>query len=137
MRNSGASSPSNSVRYLSVDEAVAIHERLLDRFGATPGINDPGLLESALYRPQTGHYKDLVAMGAALLESLLINRPFASRNTRAAFFAVDVFFRLNGRQIRVDAADAHQTLSDVVQRQAADFKHLEVWLRQNVVQLKR
>ena len=76
-------------------------------------------------------------MGAALLESLLINRPFASRNTRAAFFAVDVFFRLNGQQIRVDAADAHQTLSDVVQRQAADFKHLEVWLRQNVVQLKR
>ena len=137
MPSSATSSPSDSIRYLSVDEAVAIHERLLDRFGGVPGMRDPGLLESALFRPQTGHYTDVVAMGAALLESLLMNRPFESGMTRTAFFTVDVFFRANGRQIRVDAQTAHKTLVDLEQRQIADFMHLEAWLRQCVVSLKR
>ena len=48
MRNSGTSSPVEPVRYLSADEVVAMHERLLDRFGGTPGLSDPGLLESPL-----------------------------------------------------------------------------------------
>ena len=56
MRNSGTSSPVEPVRYLSADEVVAMHERLLDRFGGTPGLSDPGVLESALFRPQTGSY---------------------------------------------------------------------------------
>lgn len=128
---------SDPIRYLSVDETVAIHERLLDRFGGAPGLRDPGLLDSALFRPQTGHYTDVIAMGAALLESLLMNRPFESGTTRTAFFAVDVFFRVNGRQIRIDAETAHKTLFDLEQRQAADFRHLEAWLRQCVVGLKR
>ncbi len=137
MRNSGTSSPVEPVHYLSVDEVVAIHERLLDRFGGTPGLSDLGLLESALFRPQTGHYGDVVAMGAALLESLLINRPFDDVNTRTAFFAVDVFLRVNGLLIRADAQDAHQTLADLMQGQAADFKHLEPWVRQYTVKMPR
>ncbi len=137
MRNSGASLRTDPIRYLSVDEAVAIHERLLDRFGGGSGIRDPGLLESALFRPQTGHYTDLIAMAAALLESLLMNRPFESGNTRAAFFSTDVFLRVNGQQIRTDAQQAYRTLSDLLHQQAADFKHLEAWLRQYVVRLKR
>lgn len=137
MRNSGTSSPVEPVRYLSVDEVVAMHERLLDRFGGTPGLSDPGLLESALFRPQTGHYGDVVAMGAALLESLLINRPFDDGNTRTAFFAVDVFLRMNGLQIRADAQNAHRSLVDLMKEQTADLKHLEPWLRQYTVKMHR
>jgi death on curing protein len=137
MQNSGTSSPVDPVRYLSVDEVAAIHERLLDRFGGSPGLRDPGLLEIALFRPHTGHYRDVVAMGAALLESLLVNRPFDDGNARTAFFAVDVFLRLNGQQIRADAREVHQVLGEFMQRQIADFKHLEPWLRRYTVRLPR
>ena len=54
---------------------LVIHERLIDRFGGPSGIRDPGLLESALYRPQTGYYADLAEMAAALFESLIMNHP--------------------------------------------------------------
>lgn len=137
MRNSGTSSPVEPVRHLSVDEVVAIHARMLERFGGTPGLSDPGLLESALFRPQTGHYGDVVAMGAALLESLLINRPFDDGNTRTAFFAVDVFLRMNGRQIRADAQAAHRSLVELIEGQSADLKRLEPWLRQYTVKMHR
>ena len=64
MRNWGNSLPAKLVQFLSVDEVLAIHEALVDRFGGVAGIRDQGLLESALYRPRTGYYRDLVEMAA-------------------------------------------------------------------------
>lgn len=68
--------PNDVVQFLSLDEAIAIHERLIDKFGGTQGLRDMGLLESALFRPQTGYYADLAQMAAALFESLISNHAF-------------------------------------------------------------
>ena len=96
--------------FLSRDEVLAIHRVLLQRFGGPEGVRDLGLLESALYRPRTGYYADLAEMGAALFESLIMNHPFVDGNKRVAFFATDVFLRLNGYRISVEASSAHQFL---------------------------
>ena len=69
---------------------------LIDRFGGVHGVRDRGLLESALFRPQTGYYTHIEEMAAAMFESLLINHAFVDGNKRVAFFATDVFLRLNG-----------------------------------------
>jgi death on curing protein len=58
--------------YPTLLEVLAIHDRLLVEFGGASGIRDPGGLESALFRPQTGYYDDVVAEAAALLESLIV-----------------------------------------------------------------
>lgn len=47
-------------------EVLAIHEDQINRYGGTEGVRDQGLLEAALYRPQTGYYADLVEEAAAL-----------------------------------------------------------------------
>ena len=98
---------SEAVQFLSVDEAIAIHDQLIERFGGASGIRDQGLLESALYRPQTGYYGDLAEMAAALFQSLLLNHAFVDGNKRAAFFVTDTFLRLNGWKLSVDAASAY------------------------------
>ena len=90
--------PNDVVQFLSLDEAIAIHERLIERFGGPSGIRDKGLLESALFRPQTGYYETLPEMAAALFESLLINHPSVDGNKRMAFFATDVFLRLKQKK---------------------------------------
>ena len=102
--------PNDSVQFLSVDEVLAIHERGIDPFGRSAGMRDQGLLESALYRPQTGYYRDLVQMAATLLDSLLVNHPFLDSDKRVALFATDVFLRLNGWKTSVDVSDAHSFL---------------------------
>ncbi len=101
--NWGADLRSEHVQYLSVDEALRIHERVLERFGGRPGVRDLGLLESALFRPQTGCYEDLATMASALFESLFFNHAFHDCNEQIAFFATDVFLRLNGWRLAVDA----------------------------------
>ena len=92
-----------TVQFLSVDEALGIHEHLIEEFGGQAGVRDLGLLESSLFRPQTGYYEDLATMASALFESLLFNHAFHDGNERMAFFATDVFLRLNGWRLDVDA----------------------------------
>lgn len=77
--------------YLTVADVLGMHTVLIQRYGGAPGVRDPGALESALFRPQTGYYEDIVAEAAALLESLAINHPFVDGNKRIAFAAADVF----------------------------------------------
>ena len=67
-------------KYLTLDEALRIHEVLIESFGGAAGVRDMGLIELALLRPQTGYYADLIEEAAALWESLAHNRPFVVRN---------------------------------------------------------
>lgn len=134
-RNSGAGLPSSPVQFLSVDEVLAIHERLIDSFGGGGGVRDRGLLESALYRPQTGYYADLPAMAAALFESLLHNHAFIDGNKRVAFFATDVFLRLNGWKLVVDDVEAHQFLIGSIERRECNYETLLAWIRRSVVRV--
>ena len=121
--------PSDSVAFLTLDEVLAIQERLIEAFGGAPGVRDLGLLESALYRPQTGYYADLIEMATALFESLLMNHPFVDGNKRTAFFATDVFLRLNGWAIRVEATEAHSFLVSGLESGELRFETLHGWLR--------
>jgi death-on-curing protein len=117
---------------LSLDEVEAIHQRLIDEFGGPPGIRDRGLLDSALHRPQTGYYADLAEMATAMFESLLMNHPFIDGNKRVAFFATDVFLRLNGWRFVVDAHAAHAFLIGMLERGECRFETLIEWVRRSV-----
>ncbi len=122
----------SEVAFLSLDEALAIHDRLIETFGGPRGVRDPGLLESALYRPRSGYYNDLAEMAAALFESLLMNHPFVDGNKRVAFFATDVFLRMNGWMLDVDAEQAHRFLIELLEKREADFTHLLPWIRSHL-----
>ena len=56
--------------YLTFVEVLAIHDDLIERYGGASGVRDGGLLEAAIFRPQTGYYADLIEEAAALWESL-------------------------------------------------------------------
>lgn len=126
---------SKTVAFLSRDEVLEIHSALLQRFGGPPGVRDLGLLESALYRPQTGYYADLAEMAAALFESLIMNHPFVDGNKRVAFFATDVFLRLNGYKLNVDAKKAHRFLIGLLENDSCTYERLLPWIRRHVVTL--
>jgi len=127
--------PGNSVQFLSCDELLEIQAKLVERFGGPSGIRDMGLLESALFRPQTGYYNDLAEMGAALFESLILNHAFVDGNKRTAFFGTDVFFRLNGYRLEVVATEAHSFLISLLENRQCNYDNLLPWIRQSIVRL--
>jgi death-on-curing protein len=118
-----------------VDETLAIHARLVERFGGRGGVRDGGLLESALHRPQTGYYADVAEMAAALFESLLMNHAFVDGNKRVAFFATDVFLRLNGWKLDVDDETAHSFLIELLEARDATYERLLPWIRNSLARI--
>lgn len=118
--------------YLNAADVMAMHAVLLKRYGGAEGLRDAGALESALFRPQSGYYTDIVAEAAALFESLAINHPFVDGNKRVAFAAVDIFLRINGYRIRRAPMNVYKDMIAMFETQTFDFAHLEPWLREIV-----
>jgi death on curing protein len=117
--------------YLTVIEVLAIHAGQIERYGGSGGLRDPGQLEAALFRPQTGHYSDLIEEAAALWESLSQNHPFVDGNKRVAFAATYTFLAINGWQLIADPDDTYRFLMDLYEGQRFEFVTLVVWLREN------
>ena len=133
-KNSAADLPNSAVQFLSVDEVLAIQERLIDRFGGVHGIRDRGLLESALFRPQTGYYTHIEEMAAAMFESLLINHACVDSNKRAAFFATDVFLRLNGWKLSLTADEGERFIVGMLERNDRTFDDIVPWIRETLAE---
>jgi death-on-curing protein len=62
-----------------------------------------------------------------------MNHPFVDGNKRVAFFATDVFLRLNGWRLAVDPDRAHALLGGLLDRGECDFERLLPWLRESMV----
>ena len=87
--------------FLNLDEVISIHAEMIRRYGGSPGIRDPGLLEAAVAMPEAtfgGEYlhHGMAAMAAAYLFHLVSNHPFIDGNKRVGAAAADVFLGMNG-----------------------------------------
>ena len=90
-----------SVRFLSLNNVIRIHDDTLEVEGGTRGIRDLGLLASAVDMPQasfSGQYlhDDRAAMAAAYLYHISQNHALVDGNKRTAAFAAILFLALNG-----------------------------------------
>jgi prophage maintenance system killer protein len=77
------------MKYLSVEQVLFIHNRVLREAGGTEGVRDLSLLLPAVHRPQASFegkdpYPDLLDKSAALLECLARSHALVDGNKRAA-----------------------------------------------------
>ena len=124
-----------AVEYLTLEEVLLLHARLIQRTGGSGGVRDIGLLDSALARPQATFggedlYPSLWHKAAALMHSLIKNHPFVDGNKRSALTATGLFLELNGYTL---TANNEQVL-DFAKRAAVgkgDIKSIAMWLEKH------
>src|SRR5689334_25049977 len=77
-------------KWVTYDQAIAIHSRQLRRFGGAPGLRDEGMLRSALERPiNKWRYEqaELAELASAYAFRLAKNHAVVDGNKRIAFLA--------------------------------------------------
>jgi death-on-curing protein len=111
----------NQIRYLTVQEVVAINLAMIKRYssGEQIGVKDSGLLESALLRPRSSAffndaYATIYEKAAALFESLGQNHPFHNANKRTAFTALVIFLRYNNLHLKMEQSLAEDFTVEMV-----------------------
>lgn len=123
--------------FVSLEEVLAIHDRMLEVGGGRSGMMDFTLLHSAIERPKVHFggealYTSVWMQGAALLQSLIKNHPFEDGNKRTAYFSTCYFLWKNGYELN---APDEAVLTFVVE---VDVKKLKVepiarWLESHAV----
>ncbi len=89
-----------TIRFLGLDEVIALHADQIERYGGSEGIRDLGLLESAVAVPEAAFGGDylhatLPEMAAGYLFHLAQNHAFIDGNKRAAAASMFMFLYLN------------------------------------------
>ena len=120
-----------SYDYIRFEDVLAIHSDQIERYGGSQGLRDPGLLEAALFRPQTGYYQSLIDEAAALWESLSQNHPFVDGNKRTAFASTYVFLLINSLRIVAGDEDAQVFVLGLYEAGQFEFENLRAWLSEN------
>jgi len=119
--------------YLTIIEVLEIHSDLIERYGGSQGVRDLGALESALYRPQSGYYQNLLEEAAAQWESLSQNHPFVDGNKRVGFAVTYTFLKINGYSITSDSDDTYQFMSNLYETSSFQYQNLLDWLKENAI----
>jgi death-on-curing protein len=94
-----------SIRFLGLDEVLALHVDQIERYGGKEGVRDLGLLESAVAVAEASFGGDylhatLPEMAAAYLFHIAQNHAFIDGNKRVAAAAMFMFLYLNDLELR-------------------------------------
>ena len=111
-----------------------LHDESIAEHGGLPGLQDEGLLESALARPlnlAACGKPDLAELAAAYGVGLAKNHAFSDANKRVAFLSVGLFLALNGQRLVASQTDATLTMLDVA-ASSLDEAGLAAWIRKHV-----
>jgi death-on-curing protein len=121
------------VIFLDLEELLHVAARTL---GAEPGVRDPGLLESALARPQASAfgedaYPSIHEKAAAMLHSLARNHALVDGNKRLALAATIAFYGMNGLRVTLTNDQAYELVIDIASGQVDDVPAIASALKDN------
>ncbi|MBC7226688.1 MAG: type II toxin-antitoxin system death-on-curing family toxin [Thermoflexales bacterium] len=124
------------IRYLTVEEVIAIHEYAVREFGGSAGVASIARLESAIAAPRQTMfgedlYPDLLSKAAILVYGLIKNHPFVDGNKRTGLFALFEFLERNGFTIVASDDDLYQFAIDIATSRLGK-EQIEAWLREHI-----
>jgi len=125
------------VNYLTAEQVLFIHARLIAETGGEGGVLDLGLLLSAVARPQATFdkqelYPDLYSKAAALLESLIGNHAFVDGNKRTAITSAGLFLHINGYHLKASNQELESFTLQCAQHRIS-FDQMELWLKEHSI----
>ncbi|MGH7232509.1 MAG: type II toxin-antitoxin system death-on-curing family toxin [Nitrospiraceae bacterium] len=121
--------------YLTTEQVLFIHDRIIEEIGGEHGVRDLNSLESALGRPRAGFgatefYPDRMMKAAVLMDGIIRNHPFVDGNKRTGIAAAVLFLRINGYEVSA-TNQVLESFTQHVTTQKPEISELAHWFRQH------
>lgn len=125
------------MRYLTLNELLQLHRRIIEQSGGSAGIHSVGALDSALAQPRMTFggedlYPTIAEKAAALGHALVRNHPFLDGNKRIGHAAMEVFLLLNGHEIAASVDEQEQIIMRLAAGEMKRSAFTE-WLQAHIV----
>ena len=121
------------MRYLTLEEILVIHARIIEETGGAHGVRDLHLLGSIVERPKMqfgGHdlYPKLFDKAAAYFESTAFHHVFIDGNKRTAIALASRFLFLNGYDFLISNEKLERFVIQAV-TQKYDLRKIADWFK--------
>ncbi|MEW5958227.1 MAG: type II toxin-antitoxin system death-on-curing family toxin [Chloroflexota bacterium] len=125
------------MRYLSLNEVLELHRRVIEQSGGMMGIHSLSGLEAALAQPRITFagaelYPTIVDKASVLGFSLIQSHPFIDGNKRTGHAAMEVFLVLNGFEIEAAIDEQEKVILQVASGKIGRETFTE-WLKAKIV----
>jgi death on curing protein len=120
--------------YLSPEQVLFIHARVIHETGGKPGIRDLSMLRSAVQQPRAllkgkEEFPGLYTKAAVLFHQLITGQPFKDGNIGTALGAAGLFLRRNDFQLKVDTPEMVHFAHTCV-RNHPSMEYITAWIWQ-------
>ena len=123
------------MRYLTAEQVLFIHARIINETEGAHGVLEVGLLQSAVARPQVTFgrrdlYPEVFTKAAARMSSLANNHAFLDGNKRTAVVSTGIFLRMNGIRLEASQKELVRFALDVAVGKLSN-NDIAQWLREH------
>ena len=126
--------------YLSVEQVLFLHDRLIEETGGEHGVRDLGGLESARARPHaafgdTEFYPDVFTKAAVLMDGLTRIHAFIDGNKRISISSAALFLQVNGYRLTATNSELEEFTFRVTTMKP-DTTAIAEWFRSKTIRTK-
>ncbi|MEK7132423.1 MAG: type II toxin-antitoxin system death-on-curing family toxin [Patescibacteria group bacterium] len=121
------------MQYLTAEEILILHARVIDETGGSHGVRDLGLLQSIAERPKTAFggkemYRGIFTKAAIYLESIVRYHVFIDGNKRTALISTARFLHVNQYELTATNEAVEKYVLKVAVEKPA-LKEIAVWFK--------
>lgn len=127
------------MKYLTAQDILVIHARIIDETGGSHGIRDSSLLISLTQRPKTSFggkemYVGIFEKAAVYLESLVRYHVFVDGNKRTGIATSARFLFLNGYILNVNNTEVERFVLEIA-KEKLNLETIAVWFRKHTARI--
>lgn len=116
-----------------INEALLIHDKLIERFGGSNGVREMDLLDAAINRPFATFggqdlYVDEVEKTAAIIESIVKNHPFIDGNKRSGYVLMRLLLLESNFDIEATREEKYDFVISIAEGKL-NIDGIKSWLR--------
>lgn len=128
------------MNYLTPEQVLFIHYRLIEETGGSHGIRDTKMLQSAVARPMAVFsrkelYPDIFLKAATLMHSIIKNHPFVDGNKRTAITAASIFLLRNNCRLTASNKELQRFTLNVAEKDV-ELQDIAKWLERHSLKEK-
>ncbi len=123
------------IQYISLEEILRIHFKVIEDYGGSHGVRDEGRLISVVNAPKQEvfgeeQYSSLFDKAAVYLRNIIGDHPFSDGNKRTAITVCVIFLSRNGKQINALPKNLEEFTVSVATKHLS-IKDISNWLENN------
>ncbi|MBM3473263.1 MAG: type II toxin-antitoxin system death-on-curing family toxin [Armatimonadetes bacterium] len=126
---------SRSVRLVDLEFVLLAHAKALEKYGGSPGVRDPRVLDAAVQRPHSGFggvelFEGAFDKAAALAHAIATWHPFVDGNKRTACLVAEAVLVRNGWILQA-ATDEQEAAVLALVEGSMGLQEFADWLREH------